>query len=349
MKRHILYLIIYISITSLLTACENEIPYSPKLQDPQLIMNALLNAGEKENFVYLNLSGTQNIQHVEDATVTLYINGKEAEIAEVVELPEAYSQNNSIPEIMKQKKFRLSSSFKPGDVLRLEAIAEEGQYHVIAEVKVPQPINPIQVDTCLTYIKNNDNWGWYRQFKIAIQDRPDERNYYRLDIQHKLTLYGYNSTGKDTIATEYKSSTLVNREDVVLTDGHSSTSDDEDNGIVTNIPNKYNVFTDNRFLNANYTLKVYDQTYDIYSSIIYSVHRISESITVRLFSITEKEYLYLRALNTLESDDYDETIMEPIILPHNVEGGLGFVGVSSETKATLQLPDQFIDLPIPYQ
>ncbi len=342
MKRHILYLIIYISITSLLTACENEIPYSPKQQDPQLIMNALLNGGEKENFVYLNLSGTQNIQHVEDATVTLYINGKEAEIAEVVELPEAYSQNNSIPEIMKQKKFRLSSSFKPGDILRLEAIAEEGQYHVIAEVKVPQPISPIQVDTCLVYIKNNNNWGWYRQFKIAIQDRSDEKNYYRLDIQHESTLYGYNWMEKDTIVTERESRELINREDIVLTDGHSSTSDDDDNGMfTTNIPNKYNIFTDSRFLNANYTLKVYEQMENTYDTqYIYYVHRISESITVRLLSITEREYQYLKALNSLESYDYDETIMEPIILPNNVEGGLGFVGVSSETRATLQLPDQ---------
>lgn len=39
-------------------------------------MNALLDAGETENFVYLNLSGTGGIGHVDDATVTLTVNGK---------------------------------------------------------------------------------------------------------------------------------------------------------------------------------------------------------------------------------------------------------------------------------
>ena len=48
-------------------------------------MNALLDAGEPENYVYLNLSGTHGLSHVEEATVNLYINGKLVEKAE--ELP----------------------------------------------------------------------------------------------------------------------------------------------------------------------------------------------------------------------------------------------------------------------
>ena len=48
-----LHLIIYIAFVGLFMACENEIPYNPGQQNPQLIMNALLNAGQTENLVYL--------------------------------------------------------------------------------------------------------------------------------------------------------------------------------------------------------------------------------------------------------------------------------------------------------
>lgn len=80
-----LHLIIYIGIILFSTSCENEIPYTPAHSEPQLIMNALLDAGEAENYVYLNLSGTHGLSHVEEATVNLYVNGKLVEKAE--ELP----------------------------------------------------------------------------------------------------------------------------------------------------------------------------------------------------------------------------------------------------------------------
>lgn len=71
-----MHLIIYIGIILFSTSCENEIPYTPAHSEPQLIMNALLDAGEPENYVYLNLSGTHGLSHVEEATVNLYVNGE---------------------------------------------------------------------------------------------------------------------------------------------------------------------------------------------------------------------------------------------------------------------------------
>lgn len=85
MKQTIFHFIIYACITGSLSSCENEIPYNPEQKAPLLIMNALLDAGETENFVYLNLSGTGGIGHVDDATVTLTVNGKVTETLE--ELP----------------------------------------------------------------------------------------------------------------------------------------------------------------------------------------------------------------------------------------------------------------------
>lgn len=40
----------------------------------------------------------------------------------------------------------------------------------------------------------------------------------------------------------------------------------------------------------------------------------------------------------MDDDDYDEALMEPISLPNNVDGGLGFIGVSSEIQYTIDMP-----------
>ena len=340
MKNQTLYFILYIVTASIFTSCENEIPYNPQQKGTQLIMNALLDMGETENYVYLNLSGMQNIWHVEEAAVTFYINGQKAETAEAIPLP-TYPNDQPIPEILKQKIFRLKSKFNPGDILRLEATAENGKYLVSSEVKVPFPIDPIlKVDTCLTLIKNKEGWGKYYQFKISFNDRPNESNYYRLDIRRDVCIYGKTYDMKDTIGI-FRETDLLNRDDVILTDGRPTTSDDDDNGgIVINIPNKYNIFTDRRFSNTNCLLKVYTPYITNFSmSGIQSISRVTKDASVRILSITEAEYRYLKVLNCLESGEYNETLMEPVIIPSNVKGGLGFVGVCSEVKVNLRLSD----------
>ena len=67
-----LHLIIYITIVGFLTACENEIPYNPGQQDPQIIMNALLETGQAENDVYLHLGEGYSIEHLNEATLSLH-------------------------------------------------------------------------------------------------------------------------------------------------------------------------------------------------------------------------------------------------------------------------------------
>lgn len=348
-----MHLIIYIGIILFSTSCENEIPYTPAHSEPQLIMNALLDAGEPENYVYLNLSGTHGLSHVEEATVNLYVNGKLVEKAEelpplkpIGSLDVVYDPNaplNNLPEIAKRKKFRITTPLKAGEQICLEAIAENGKYHTTAEVTVPHPVSSIQIDTCLIPIRVYSGWEPHRQFKITLQDRPNEKNYYRLDIWNDIAVHGQYDSRIDTVLYARETS-IINREDVILTDGKpSSSEDDEDDLFGSYIENKYNVFADDRFSDATCTLKVYTQLYHDYNLWLYNVTRRSKSITVRLLSISEAEFRYLKALNTLESGNYEEALMEPVMIPSNVKGGLGFVGISSETRITMQLPDEIID------
>lgn len=365
-----LYLIIYVTLITALTSCENEIPYNPGHLEPQLIMNSLLNAETGSNSVYLHLSEGNNIGHINEATLSLYVNGQLAETPDALTPEDIYGHlkdqldNDNYHWITNNvdfKKFHLSTALHPGDIVRLEATAENGKYHVSSEVTVPHPIENLQVDTCIADVRVYNGWTPHRQYKITVHDRPNEKNYYRLEILNTLKyrcqyrVYATDENGdlipsdngwdwvytlQDTLIT-YQRNELINREDVILTDGHPSSYDDEENDMFPNIKNKYNVFTDNRFPNSSATLKVYTPLYeDNYPSDrdywqIYRTH----TITLQLISISEAEFRYMKALNCLEDEDYDNVLMEPISFPSNVEGGMGFVGVGAAAKATYEFPE----------
>ena len=205
----------------------------------------------------------------------------------------------------------------------------EGKYVPIKET--------IRVDTLRTELKGNSSMMDCMQYKITIHDRPNEKNYYRLIIEENT----YRISSEDGIEYGPFSSypEIINQEDIVLTDGHLTTTDDDKFGILDlTVRNLSNVFTDGRFENGSYTLKVYT-----------SIPYISESnrkdhfyldVTVRLLSISQSYYRYLRAMNCLNSEDYNETFMEPVIVPQNVSGGLGFIGASSEQRVTLRMIDR---------
>ena len=106
------------------------------------------------------------------------------------------------------------------------------------------------------------------------------------------------------------------------------------------VRNVRNVFTDSRFPDGSYTLNVYTYYPDFQGWGSDRKNHIQVDVVVRLLSITEAQFRYLRAMNCLDSEDYNETFMEPVIVPQNVSGGLGFVGASSEQRVTLRMVDR---------
>lgn len=326
MKKNLSYLL-FILYTSLFSACENEIPFRSKIQKPQLLMNAFLEAEKEENQVYLHIIDDETTTLVNDGAVTIYVNGEKKEVAEAELISASYNDST--------KYCRVKTRFLPGDLVRLEAAAENGQYHAWVEVKIPQPIEKIiRVDTLLTKIKI----GYYMdnciRYRITFNDRPGEKNYYQLRIQEN-TYRTYPEEGT-TYGPEIMYLDIINQEDIVLTDGHLSTADDEEFGILDmTVQNVNNVFTDSRFENGSYTLNVYTRYYD---------HKnmdekllVETDAVIRLLCITQTDYRYMRAMNCLESGNYNETFMEPVIIPQNVVGGLGFVGASSEKQMTIRI------------
>lgn len=345
-----------------LAACTNEIPYNEQIYSPQLILNAQLNVGEKENYAYLHLSEGNRIGRVSQGSLTLYINGKSAETPEEISPEELYSDlkgtidDEQFEQLLRNvhfKKFRITSELHPGDRIRLEAIAENGAYHVSAETTVPRPVESLQVDTALAYLREYQGDVLHRRYKITLKDLPGEKNYYRLDIAHELRqqvtywAYDYDAEGnltkeqRDTLLTSVPTTKIINREDVILTDGRPHNYNDEENELFPSIENQYNLFTDSRFTDASATLKVYTPVYENTPPWVFNYidYHDSQTITVSIYSLNEEQYRYLKALNTMEDDDYDGVLMEAVSIPSNVSGGLGFVGASTCTKFVLQVDE----------
>jgi len=159
-------------------------------------------------------------------------------------------------------------------------------------------------------------------------------------MDKQMTVKDYNNEIGEYVTQTTHRYHFISREDVVLTDGQPTNSDDEDNGMFDTVKNIYGVFDDSRFKNTSYTMTVYNQT-NVEGLSKYGTN-VKMDIIVRLLSITETEYYYLKALNLADSDAYDETINEPIKYPGNVHGGVGIVGISTETSKIIHIEKPWI-------
>lgn len=320
MKRQLL--IYAASVALLFPACENELPFRDKPQAPGLLMNAFLEAGQAKNEISLFIIDGDESIPVSDGFVTLYVNGEKQEEAEVYR--GTYTSYCT-----------LESPLRGGDRIMLEATVEEGKYTGRAEVQVPLPIeDPIRVDTLRTPLKVGSTMEDCLRYRIAIHDRPSEKNYYQLVIE----THTHRTIPEGETYTEVEPLEIYNQEDIVLTDGHLTSSDDDEFGILDmTVRNVRNVFTDSRFTDGSYTLNVYTYYPAFWSWSDDWKNRIEVDVVIRLLSITEAQFRYLRAMNCLDSEDYIETFMEPVIVPQNVSGGLGFVGASSEQQVVLRV------------
>lgn len=244
----------FILLIALLTtvSCENELPFSVKDNPPKLVMNALINADSLTNVLYLNFTGRGYATHVENATVEVRVNGQ---------LSESLRPLPPQTEGDMQCRFHISSKFTPGDVVRIDALTDDGQYHAWAEVTVPQrPHEIADIDTVTVPLTQYYYTQNYLRYKINIKDRPNENNFYRLIMDKQMTVKDYNNEIGEYVTQTTHRYHFISREDVVLTDGQPTNSDDEDNGMFDTVKNIYGVFDDSRFKNTSYTMTVYNQT-----------------------------------------------------------------------------------------
>ena len=334
MKTFIHYLFILISVLTI-ASCENDLPFNVKDNPPKLVMNALINADSLTNIVFLNLTGKERVTHIQNATLEVRVNGVLTEQLRPLPIESEYCTFASL--------FHLNCFRKVSYMFRLKdvwywSLHQTIQYHAWAEVTVPRrPAEIEKIDTLTIPFTESSFTTEFLRHKITFRDLPDENNYYRI-IMDTRVIQMLRNEDNELYTKTWHNYNFVYREDIVLTDGQPSTENDENNGMFDIAKNVYGVFDDSRFKNSPYTMTVYVPRY-IFQSYDGPYPSAKVDIIVHLLSITESEYYYLKALNLIDSDAFDDTINDPIKYPSNVHGGTGIVGISTEVSKVIHIMD----------
>ncbi len=351
----------------LLSSCEGEIPIKRESKEPLLILNAILNASDTEHAIALSRWEDDKLLGETGATVELYVNGRK--VSTGVQVRDK-GEETGIYDRYANTLYILKASLREGDVVKITA--KSGNLYVESEVPVPPAPDLLDVtfrkiiqkhSQTATLGPGEDDYSYSTyEFSLNMKDHPSSDDYYRLVAYREGEIrYCFEEVGeapreereevKDYL--KYNSSS-----DPILTDGYAS-MDTQDESIVSRIleitpDNDMKCFTDRLFKDKGATL-----TFSMDSSYVkttgrYVWNKIDENgdlqfafptriemdpkVAVCLRSISFDEYCYLRTMNAGRTVGFSlSLIAEPLSIPSNVKGGLGFFAVENESVRYLDL------------
>lgn len=319
-------------------SCENEMDYKLRSVSPTLTLNGFIYADSLKNKLYLSMTGSERVQEAGEATVTVVVNGEQKEVLAAVKEPDNILRSVEV-----------TTRFRPGDRVRIEARTEDGEHRLWVEEVIPHPVSIERIDTARTTlsVRPYASTETHLRVKVRFHDRPNEKNYYRLVLEQRHVVSGKTVEGKEA-SSSFKSYNYYPWEDIALTDGRPATSEELETELLERVTNFYGVFHDRWFDNGEYdswfgnnqyTLNVLIPVSDyiVFTSTDFTPEFWDEELAIRLLSITESEYYYLSTLNVIDSGILDEFLSDPVKMPSNVHGGNGFVGISSENGVVMKL------------
>ncbi len=316
------------AVAALSTGCENTLETIKVSGDDEIMMNALMDAGEDFHIVYLSHGlGTEFRPYASKGPVRCYVNGELATTAE----PSPYY------DLYFCKAYVFKAGFKAGDKVRLET--EEG---VSAEVRVPQSPEILGVDT--TYFENGeDRLRSILSLRTRLQDVPDDENYYSFNVRAEIY------RGESFRDTTRNRAALYTDNEPLLKE-YSSGKDDSKTFFDDYVKNKYHLFSDKSFAGKSYVMNVGIYPYDCLWGYYYedkgnytTYSKTGACIIVQVSSLSAETYRYIKA-----SESSDFWHFEPVIFPQNVSGGLGFVSVANSAVWKIRLPDKMAPDPFYY-
>ena len=321
------------------TSCENTVDkvWSDE-NEAILVVNAQIKQDQKRHFVRVECSEGGNCNQVEDAKVTCRING-----GETITVPGRVQEHELFNgEVIEEfLGYGFDADLAAGDEISIQVSWKA--LTASATVKVPESKAKITaLDTMRVVLAESGSYGGdtrtTRQYNITVKDKEGEKNYYMLavrDVYYKLDAAGHRIASLDTRGY------FDAKYDRMLHPLENELLDD----IIDGDDNDYELFNDEMFADASYTLKVYDSYYGVYLDDFtrffeqfdegdrYCMDRL-----VKIYTIPFEEYLYLKAIGSAYSDL--EFLTEPIIYPENVSGGLGFVAAITPEVWTIEFPVQ---------
>ena len=359
---------IFIPLTALIVgACTSTIDYDFSRVEPRLMAVGWLEQASDVQTVCISLSEGGLVKAVEDARVICTVNGKEvadvsARAADMSEKPYAGSLSlmlYSDPSYFRQLPVSFPASLRPGDKVRLRFEANQGAYQAATgELTVPEPVSIAKVDTARVTVRHIDWTDRYLQLRADVPDRKGEENWYSISLRNiSEGWYSFLDGGPDLFVSVDNTLYIHDLDDPVLLDGNMGADDLTFFDFSGN--GSFACFSDQMFRDGTAHLKMnafsswndegpdfmslgaevlrrygYIETQERGFDRCRAAHRLE----IRLSHCSRDAYFYLRALRTISSDGYEPAIVEPVTVPSNIEGGIGFVEVLNTAVARIDLP-----------
>ena len=346
-------------------ACTDIIDYDFSKVEPELMVLGWLDQSTSSQTVCVSLSEGGLIKSVEDATVTCYVNDRQvASVTAIQEEKDVYSSHSPFEIAYSGKRAELqlpvsfSASLKPGDKVRLTVDANHGTYQASTpELTVPDPVEITNVATSHVTVAHLDYSEDYLQIRADVPDRKGEDNWYCVSIQEvSHGTYYFKDDGPNLSVSANRTAYIHDLDDPILLDGNLSQSDLNIFDFSGN--GEFACFSDQLFQDGTAHLKMnipswHDgedsfrllgkrlaETYfgtDMLNGRVFDKVCASCQLQIRLSQCSQDAYYYLRSLRTISSEGYDPRIVEPVTVPSNIIGGIGFVDIVNTAVACIDL------------
>lgn len=230
-----------------------------------------------------------------------------------------------------------------------------------AELTVPESVEIVKVDTARVSVQHLDWSDQYLQVRADVSDRRGEDNWYCISMREISDgTYSFMDGGPDIFISLDAPRHILDMDDPVLLDGGMGQTEDLNvfsfsgngafacfsdqmfrNGIAHLRMNAFSSWNDEgpdfRLLSD---LLVQQLGYDEIESRGLDRCRAEHRLEVRLSHCSQEAYYYLRSLRTISSNGYYPEIVEPVTIPTNIVGGVGFVDVVNTAVARIELPTE---------
>jgi hypothetical protein len=329
MKQKYIHTAIIILLLTSVSSCEKNIRFNGEEQTPLLVINsilspdAFLSASASKSVFFL--SDDENTA-MENADITVFVNGASIGKYTFSGSDSTYGADGSMQYVKTASNYVLPYKPKAGDRIRYEASAPNLQ-SIVCETVIPQTTDILSLETDIVTDTSFVMNFYGIDFRLKFRDRPNERNYYRLALYVKGVFERYHEGNYITDTLIY--ATRLTSDDMLLKTGAPT-----DKILTGETPDNYHVFTDELIDGQEYTLK--------FHSILdpYLDREKKLAVIVRLISITEDYYLYLRTLSAAKAIG-NSLFAEPIQIYNNIKGGIGILGACSTSERSVELNRDF--------
>ncbi len=311
LNKYIKLLIALLSLSAIFASCEKEIPLDDSNFKPRLYLYYLgSEAGSSKQKFYISEVYTgRKPRIIKDAKLEVFVNNQ---LKQSVLAPKGVSENDpNCCEEPRRHPYIIRNDFKVGDKVKFR-VSHPNYPKSEAEITIAKAP---EFSFAIKEMDEGAKWNKGLQFKIKVQDIPNERNFYRLKIYHSSDRGRVLDNG-----VHYK-------EDYILMKGQpqADTKNNDFDFSWNQYENRYLVFSDELFKDKDGVITVYTNRYE--ECIVY--------VTVE--GIDEATFRYLQAMDNLADDD--NPLVTPSIVPTNVVGGVGLVSIAgSRTKKKLFIP-----------